>query len=119
MLAGVLLHVVEAPRPVDAAVHFRICWTAVDDVTYFVTFISDVEYVGVADLAQIVWLASGRGVERRAVKNQFPDASRDSRVHVPREHFPIHHPRGEFFFNSTSVINTPLRHTPPPPALLT
>src|SRR5260370_19978132 len=24
MLAGVLLHVVEAPRPVDAAVHFRI-----------------------------------------------------------------------------------------------
>ncbi len=80
MLAGMLLHVVEAPRPVDAAVHFRICWTAVDDVNDFVAFISDIEDIGVADLPQIVWLAPRSGVERRAIKNQFPDASRDSGV---------------------------------------
>ncbi len=49
MLAGMLLHVVEAPRPVDAAVHFRICWTAVDDVNDFVARIADVENIGVAN----------------------------------------------------------------------
>src|SRR5260370_17674286 len=107
MLAGMLLHVVEAPRPVDATVHFRICWTVIDDMNDFVAFIANVEDVGVADLSQIVWLASGRGVERRAVKNQFPDASRDSRVHVRREAFYIQDSPRIFLFNPHTIITSP------------
>ena len=116
MLAGVLLHVVEPPGPVDAAVHFRICWAAVDDVTDFLAFIADVEDIGVANLAQIVRLAAGRGVKRRAIKNQFPDGSRDSGVHIRREHFAIHHPRREFLFKCIVVIKSARGHAVTPMA---
>jgi hypothetical protein len=67
VLASVLLHVIEAARPVDAAVHVRIQWLAIDQVQNLIAFIAHVEDVGIPDFAQIVGLASGRGVERRAV----------------------------------------------------
>src|SRR5713226_6344683 len=114
MLAGVLLHVVKPARPVDATVHFRIRWAAVDEVKNFVAFVADVEDIGVPDFAQIVGLATGRGVERRSVKNQAPDGPGDSGVHIGREHFAVHDPRGEFFFKRIVIIKSARGHDPTP-----
>jgi len=46
-----LLHVVEAPGPVDAAVHVWIRWLAIDEVQNLFAFIANVENVGIPDLA--------------------------------------------------------------------
>ena len=56
MLPSVLLHVVEPPWPVDAAVHVRIRRLSIDHVQNFIAFIPYVENVGVPNLSQIVRL---------------------------------------------------------------
>ena len=106
VLSGVLLHVIEAARPVDAAEHIRTAGLAVDDMNDFVAFIAHVEHVGVADFAQIVWLASRGRVERGAIQNQAPDLCRDSGIHVRRKDFAMHDPRVEFCFESVVVIES-------------
>src|SRR5262249_38299698 len=45
MLAGVLLHVVEAAWPIDAAVHIRTVRPAVEEVNDFVAFLPDIQNV--------------------------------------------------------------------------
>ena len=78
MLPGMLLHVIEAAWPVDAAENVRATGPAIDNVKDFVAFIADIQYVRVSDFAQIVWLTAGGGVESGAIENQSPDLRRDS-----------------------------------------
>ena len=48
MLAGVLLHVIEAARPVDAPLHFASLDGLVDEVDDFFAIVADVENIGIA-----------------------------------------------------------------------
>ena len=68
MLPGVLLHVIETPRPVDAAEHVRAAGAAVDDMNDFVAFVAHIQHIRVADFAQVVRLASRRRIESRAIQ---------------------------------------------------
>jgi hypothetical protein len=72
MLAGVLLHVVEAAGPVNATLHFSGIEYLVDNVDDFISIVTYVENVGVAKLADVVWLPAGSGVESGAIENDFP-----------------------------------------------
>ena len=116
MLPGVLLHVIEAPRPMDAAVYVRTRWLAIDYVQNLVAFIAHVENICIADFTQIVRLSTRRRVERRAIQQQPPDRSCDPRAHIRRQHFAVHHPGREFFFKRVVVIESARGHGTPPPA---
>ena len=64
MLTGVLLHVVEAARPVDAAFDAAGGDRAINDVQdVLVLEVADVENVGFAELAEIVGLTAGSWIE--------------------------------------------------------
>ena len=95
VLPGVLLHVIEASRPVDAAIHVRIRRAAVNDVKNFFSLISHVEHVRIADLPQIMRLPAGSRVKSRAVEKQAPGGSRNPALHVRRKYFAIDNPRSE------------------------
>ncbi len=114
MLSSVLLHVIEAPRPVNTAIHFRIRRLTINQVKNFVAFVANIENVGVADFAQIVGLASRRRIKRRAIQNQSPDAAGDSRAHIRREHFAMHHSRSELLFKRIIVVESARGHADPP-----
>ena len=73
MLSGVLLHVVEAARPVNTAVYVGTFRTAVGNMNNFVAFLAHVEDVCVAELARIMRLPAGRGIKGRAVQDHAPD----------------------------------------------
>src|SRR5215471_5648158 len=73
MLPGVLLHVVEAARPVNAAIDFAGRDRPVYDVQDLVVFqIADVEDVCVAKLAEVVRLAAGSRIEVGLVEEHAP-----------------------------------------------
>jgi hypothetical protein len=74
MLAGVLLHVIETARPVNAAVDSVRGDFLVDDVGDFLAIIADVENVGFGKLAQIVGLAAGSWIEKGAIEENLPGA---------------------------------------------
>src|SRR3981189_407852 len=111
MLARVLLHVVEAARPVDAAVDIRTFRATVDNVNDFVAFIADVEDICIRDLAQVVRLAARSRVKSRTIQNQSPDSGSNSRVYIRRKNFAAHDPRGEFAFESVVVVQAACRHS--------
>ena len=72
MLAGVLLHVIEAPRPVDLAVCFA-SWLPhsglLDDVhDRPVVFVDDVEDARSAEKTGVKRLAARGGIERCAIE---------------------------------------------------
>ncbi len=62
MLTGVLLHVVEAAVPIDATGDGRRGGLAVDDMDDVVALVADFEDVAIAEFAEVVRLAAGRGI---------------------------------------------------------
>src|SRR5580765_422661 len=72
MLAGVLLHVVETALPMDAAVDPSGRYGPVHNVNDFFVRISNVQDVGVAELADIVRLAAGSGIQQSLIENHSP-----------------------------------------------
>jgi hypothetical protein len=62
VLAGVLLHVIEAPSPIDTALDIAESNLAVDDVLDFVSGVTHVKNVGFTNLAEVVGLTAGRWV---------------------------------------------------------
>jgi hypothetical protein len=64
-----LLHVIEAPRPVDATENVRTVRAAIDDMNDFVAIVANVEDVCVSDFSQIIWLTARSWVESRAIQN--------------------------------------------------
>jgi hypothetical protein len=53
VLTGVLLHVVESARPIDATMHRARLQFAIDDVNDLIALIADIEHVGIIKLAAI------------------------------------------------------------------
>src|SRR5580700_9754858 len=76
MLSGVLLHVVEAARPLDATFDGAGGEFLVDDVDDVVVLIADVEDVGFREETDVVRLAAGGGIEGGLVENDFPGRNR-------------------------------------------
>jgi hypothetical protein len=73
MLTGVLLHVIETARPVDAGGNAAGRDRAVHHMKYVVVFqVADIENVGFAELAKIVGLAAGGGIEMRLIEEDAP-----------------------------------------------
>jgi hypothetical protein len=58
MLAGVLLHVIEAARPVDATKDVRTAGAPVNYVNNFLTIVADIENIRIPDFPQVVRLAT-------------------------------------------------------------
>ncbi len=70
VLAGVLLHVLEAARPIDPPAHRTARNLPFDHVhDAAVVFVDDVDDAGAAERAGIERLAAGRGIEGRAVEH--------------------------------------------------
>jgi hypothetical protein len=72
VLAGVLLHVVKAAGPVNAAIDGGEREFAVDNVGDVFAVIPNFEDVGLSELAEIVGLAARGGIQRGAVQDDFP-----------------------------------------------
>lgn len=105
MLRGVLLHVVNAARPIHMAVnsaHRDLGGGVVNDVVFracrtrrALVGIQNFHYGGVAELAQVVGLAAGGGIKRGLVQ-----------YHAPAVAFEIagHHLRIEFAQERIAII---------------
>ena len=104
MLRGVLLHMVNAARPVHVAVdgpgrNFGggvMNDVVFDAATAFVR-IENFHYRGIAQLAEVVWLASGRGVKGGLVQYHAPAvalaiAGEHLRVELPQKRIAIIEP---------------------------
>ena len=72
MLASMLLHVVEAAGPVYAAFYGTGGELAVDYMDDVVAFFADIEDGGFVEDAEVVGLATGRGVEGGLIKENLP-----------------------------------------------
>ena len=72
MLAGVLLHVVEASGPVDVARDRIAVDRRAQHVRDPLSLVDDVRHLGAAEPSGVVRLAAGGGVERRAVEVDSP-----------------------------------------------
>ena len=75
MLAGVLLHVVEAARPVDAALRFAGIQRSINDVDDFIFVLAHVQNIGVAKFPEVVRLAAGTRIKSSAIEDDFPGRS--------------------------------------------
>jgi hypothetical protein len=64
-----LLHVIEAARPVDAAKDVRAAGAPVNYVNNFVPIVADIENIRVPDFPQVVGLATRVGIERSTIQN--------------------------------------------------
>src|SRR3990172_2169556 len=84
MLTRVLLHVVEAARPIDDAMHVRSNLNGIavfDNVRHTaVAFVDDLDHSRAAKCADVAGLASGGGIETRAIQThaRMPASSLDA-----------------------------------------
>ena len=80
MLAGVLLHVIEAAGPVETSADVALGQFAVNNVDDVLVIVTNVKDAGVFNHAEIVGLAAGSGIEGGAVKDDFPGGKRAGRT---------------------------------------
>ena len=85
MLPGVLLHVIEAARPMNAALGATDRDGTVHDVNDAVILIQHIDHVGVAELAEVMWLAAGGGIQQSLVENNAPARSKAAVFGVRQE----------------------------------
>src|SRR5208282_2639320 len=85
VLSRMLLHMIEAARPMDAAEDVRTTGALVHDVNDFVAIVADVEYIRVSDFSQIMGLASGGWIKSGAIQHQTQGLRRNSSFQVRRE----------------------------------
>src|SRR5438270_13323118 len=73
MLPGVLLHVIETPRPVDATFHARIACPAVHDMNEFIASVAHGHDMRLFDLDYILQLTDRHRIQRRSTESQATD----------------------------------------------
>ena len=105
-----LLHVIEAARPVDATKDVRTTGAPVNYVNDFLIIVADIENIRVPDFSQVMRLATRTRIERRSIQNQAEDGSRDSQMHVGRKKFTMHNPRLKLLFECIVIIESACRH---------
>jgi hypothetical protein len=67
MLASVLLHVIEAPLPVNDSLHRANFDGPIDNVDDFIFYIEDIQHTRIPQPSQIVRLAAGSGIKCSAI----------------------------------------------------
>jgi hypothetical protein len=105
VLSRVLLHMIESPRPVNAAEDIRAFRATVDDVNDFLPIVANIQNVGVSYFAYIVGLATRSRIESGAIQNQTPDLRRNSGIHVRRQQLTIQDACGELFLEGIVVVD--------------
>jgi hypothetical protein len=75
VLASVLLHVIEAPVPVNNSLHRTNCNGLVDNVDYFIFCVEHIHHARISKPPGIVRLAPGTGIKRGAIKFYSPQCS--------------------------------------------
>jgi hypothetical protein len=78
MLAAVLLHVIEAPVPVNSSLHCANSNRLVDHLDYFLFFVKHIHDTRISKPPDIVRLAAGSGIKRGAIKFHAPQRARRS-----------------------------------------
>ncbi len=109
MLTGVLLHVVEAARPVDAAIDAANRNRAVHDVNNAIFAVLYIEHVGVAKLAEVVWLTAGTRIKQGLIEHH-PPARAGWAILGLLQHFAAQHLRAEVVLKRIVVIQPARRH---------
>src|ERR1700730_4116594 len=105
MLAGVLLHVVEAARPIDASRHCACGEGLIDNVDNIFAVVANVDHSSVPDGAHVVRLPARRWVKGSAVQHNFPRGLRtDGRGRRPR--YAAYYLSFEMGLKGIVVINT-------------
>lgn len=113
MLATVLLHVIEAAWPVDAAIDAARRNRAIDDVEYIIVFeVANIEHIRFAEPAKIVGLAAGGGVEMRLVEQDTPAGGFMAGDNV-RQGLAAENPGGEIVPKRIVVIEATRTHVEP------
>ena len=103
MLPSVLLHVIEAPRPVNASFDTANIDGTVDHVNDRVVLLPHVQNICVAQFAQIIRLAAGGGIEQCLIQNRGP-ARRKSRIFGFRDQLATQNLRGKILLERIIVI---------------
>ena len=81
MLAGVLLHVIESPRPVDGAADTRAgVDRAIRQMDDLILLVDDIDDTCSAERARVERLAARRGIERGLIEAQREEVRRLSQL---------------------------------------
>ncbi len=72
VLAGVLLHVVEAARPVDRTFYFNAFEPAVNKVNDFVLAVAYLQNSRIADLPEVMRLTARSRIKSRFIQDCLP-----------------------------------------------
>jgi hypothetical protein len=86
MLTRMLLHVIEAAHPIDAAVNRPWLQLAIDDVHDVITVVAHLKDVGIAKLAAIARLATRTRIQRRLIEHNFPRRRRAVNARLTSQH---------------------------------
>ena len=109
MLAGVLLHVVEAARPVDAAFNATSGERTVNDVEDAVIGVPHIHDVGVAQFAKIVGLTARSRVEQSLIEEYAPPLT-EAAFFTFAERFATENLGGEIVLKGIVVVEPAGRH---------
>ena len=100
-----LLHVIEAPGPIDTSMHRSQVDLPVNNVHDLVSLIAHLQHIGFAKLAKVIRLAAGGRVERRCIEEDFP-----RRGGLMHDRFAAQHLRAEVAREGIIVVEASRRH---------
>src|SRR5258708_22607683 len=109
MLAGVLLHMVETARPVNAAVNAPWGHGAVHHMKDAVFVVANIKNVGIAELAEIVRLPSGSGIQQGLIQDDSPMRG-EAGILSLRDRFATQHLGAEIILKRIVVVETARLH---------
>src|ERR1700688_247225 len=75
VLPGMLLHMIEAPIPIDTSLHRTNFNGLVDNVDHFIFFVDYIHHTPISQSPSVVRLTAGGGIERSAIKLYAPQRS--------------------------------------------
>src|ERR1700682_682218 len=105
MLAGVLLHMIEPPRPIDATLNVPKLQLAINNVNDVFSSIAHIETIPIPQLAQVVRRASRSRIERRGIEHY-----RQSRRAAVRLRLATQHSRLKIALERIVIIKSPRSH---------
>src|SRR5205085_11598800 len=109
-LAGMLLHMIETARPVNATVDVAARHRSINEMKHAIILaILHIEDVGVAKLSEIVGLAARRWVKQGLIENNAP-ARAEGHFRGFSDRFAAEHLRREIIQERIVVIESPRRH---------
>jgi hypothetical protein len=72
VLASVLLHVIEAPLPINNSLHRSNLYRPIDNVDYLIFFVDHIHDTRTSKVPDVVGLAAGGGIKGGAIESHSP-----------------------------------------------